>query len=280
MGGSSTAAYPGRVPGATTSSAMFLGVPTPVALAHRGGAGEAPENSWTAYEHAQALGYRVIETDLRATSDGVCLTFHDARLDRVTDARGRVRDQPWRAVRDVRLADGGPIPRLDEVLDALPEVVLNVDIKEAAAIAPLVDVLARTRATRRVCITSFSGTRLRSARRALGRSVATALAPDEVASVTRRARGHPGDRARTAIEAGAVAAQVPERVGGRRLVTPGFVEAAHAAGLQVHVWTVDEPADMVRLLELGVDGIMTDRPTVLRDVLMPRGAWTTGRTQR
>ena len=252
----------------------FLEWDGPIAFAHRGGASDNPENTMPAFQHAVDLGYTYLETDLRATSDGVCVAFHDARLDRVTQAHGRVRELPWRELRRVLLADGAPIPRLDDLLGDHPGVRVNVDAKEAVALAPLVDVLRRTRAHDRVCVTSFSGVRLRSARRALGPSVATSLAPDEVLALHRAAQGGaPATRLAAALTAGAVAAQVPERVGRRRLVTPAFVAAAHDLGLHVHVWTIDDPTDMERLLDVGVDGIMTDRPTTLRDVLRARATW-------
>lgn len=257
----------------------FLDGGGPLAFAHRGGAGEAPENTMRAFARAVDLGYRYLETDLRATADGVCLLFHDARLDRVTDGRGYVRERPWREVRRLRVHGSEPVPRLDELLAAFPDVRVNVDVKESGAIPALVDVLGRTGAHARVCVTSFSGARLAAVRRGLGPAVATALAPAEVLRLwraSRRSGAQPAPGAggpRRTTPPGAVAAQVPERVAGRLLVDAAFVTTAHAAGLQVHVWTVDEEAAMDRLLDLGADGLMTDRPTVLREVLARRGAW-------
>lgn len=244
-----------------------------MAFAHRGGAGEAPENSVTAFDRAVALGFSVLETDLRGTRDGVCLCFHDATLTRVVGTPGRIRDLPWAVVREQRLADGNPIPRLDDLLGSYPGIRVNVDVKETAAIGPLVDAVRRTRSHGRVCVTSFSGRRLAATRAALGPAVASSLAPEEVAGLAPRPPRPARTALRRALAAGAVAAQVPERLAGRRLVTPRFLAAAADLGLGVHVWTVDDRDAMDRLLDLGVAGLMTDRPTLLRDVLRGRGQW-------
>jgi glycerophosphoryl diester phosphodiesterase len=255
----------------------FLDHPGPIAFAHRGGALEAFENTWTSFSHARDLGYRYIETDVNASSDGVVLTLHDPYLDRVTERSGLVRDQPWRELSTIRLneRDGGePIPRLDEVLAAWPEMRWNIDAKHDSVVDPLIETLRRADAIDRVCVTAFSDRRLTRIRRALGPQLCTALGPAGVSSL-RAASLLPRALAPAAMSplARSGAAQVPVRRGWMPLVDRRLVASAHRAGLQVHVWTIDDETTMARLLDLGVDGIMTDRPRVLKELLERRQAW-------
>ena len=155
----------------------FLDHPGPMAFAHRGGAAHAPENTWRAFEHALGLGYRYLETDLQATADGVLVTFHDRTLARVTDRGGRIARLPYQAVAQARIGGTEAIPRLDDLLAAWPDVRFNIDLKDAPVIEPLAGVLRRTRAWDRVCVTSFSASRLRTARRVLDRPVCMAASP-------------------------------------------------------------------------------------------------------
>lgn len=249
----------------------FLDGPAPLAFAHRGGAAGGLENSMSAFGRAYRLGYRYLETDVHATCDGVALAFHDRTLDRVTDASGVVAELPYAQVAKARIGGVEPIPRLDDLLGAWPDVRVNLDVKHPAAVGPLVDVVRATGAYDRVCVASFSERRIAAVRAALGPRVATALGPRGVAALRLAAYG-----ARRAAPRGIPCAQVPVRVRGLRVVDARFVRAAHAAGVSVHVWVVDEAAEMRRLLDLGVDGLMTDRLEVLRDVLAERGAWPGG----
>ncbi len=131
----------------------FLDHPRPMAFAHRGGAAHAPENSWRAFEHALGLGYWYLETDLQATADGELLAFHDRTLDRVTDRTGRIARLPYREVAKARIAGTEPIPRLEDLLAAWPDVRFNVDLKDGPVIGPLAEVLRRTGSWDRVCVT-------------------------------------------------------------------------------------------------------------------------------
>ncbi len=246
-----------------------LSAPTPLAIAHRGGAWESAENSAEAFEAAYRTGFRYFETDVRATSDGVALAFHDAHLERLTGIEALIRETPWAAVRQARIHGHAEILRLDELLTAYPDVVFNIDIKEAAAVGPFVEVLRRTGAGDRVVVASFSHRRMTAVREALGPRQATSLSPREVFGVRMAADG----RTTRFLPRWAACAQVPEFFGGRPLVDGDFVGLCHDLGLQVHVWTVDQPAAVDRLLDLGVDGIMTDRPTMLRAAYQRRGVW-------
>ena len=163
--------------------APFLDHPRPVAFAHRGGAAHAPENSWAAFEHAIKLGYAYLETDARATSDGKLVAFHDRTLDRVTDASGPLNALSYREVAALRVSGTEPIPLLEDLLAAWPDVRFNIDLKDAPGISLLPEVLRRTGAWDRVCVTSFSGSRLRTARGLLDRPVCMTTSPAAIAAV-------------------------------------------------------------------------------------------------
>jgi glycerophosphoryl diester phosphodiesterase len=248
----------------------FLDTPRPHAFAHRGGAAHAPENSWTAFEHAVKLGYAYLETDARATSDGKLMAFHDRTLGRRTDGSGAIGSRTYREVSTLRVAGSEPIPLIEDLLGAWPEVRFNIDLKDEPGIALLAGVLRRTGAWDRVCVTSFSGSRLRAARELLGRPVCMATSPAVIAAVryTAGPSSQPGLLARRLAGWQVRCAQVPGRV-----ASGSFVRRAHALGLDVHVWTINERAEMIRLLDLGADGIMTDDIEMLREVLIERGQW-------
>jgi glycerophosphoryl diester phosphodiesterase len=256
------------VPG---SRYAFLDSPTPLAMAHRGGAIEHVENTMPAFEASVALGYRYLETDVRVTSDGVLVAFHDPTLDRVTDRTGRVENLPWREVQTALIGGREPVVRLDDLLGAWPDVRFNLDIKAAGVLAPLVRTVRRLGVEDRICLASFSDARVAAARRLFGPEVCTSLGPRGVAAL-RLSSYSPRAAGLVRIQAGC--AQVPLHLGGRPLVDERFIAAAHARSLQVHVWTVDTEREAAELLDLGVDGLMTDRPGMLRDVLKDRGEWT------
>jgi glycerophosphoryl diester phosphodiesterase len=266
----------------------FLDHPRPIAFAHRGGAAHAPENSWPAFEHAVKLGYTYLETDARATFDGKLMAFHDRNLERVTDAEGPINMKSYREVAALRVAGSEPIPLIEDLLGAWPGVRFNIDVKDEAGIPLLPGVLRRTSAWDRVCLTSFSGARLRAVRKLLDHPVCMTTSPSAIAAVrysigvgSRGSAGSAGSMgpgrsqepptrllARRLSQAGACCAQVPGRV-----ATRPFVRRAHALGLDVHVWTINDRAGMTRFLDLGADGIMTDDIETLREVLIERGQW-------
>lgn len=248
--------------------------PAPLAFAHRGGATHPDlvglENTMAAFRHAVALGYCYLETDVHATRDGVLLAFHDAALDRVTDASGGLLDATHEEIRGVRIAGREPIPTLAELLDALPGARFNIDVKAAAAVPLLARFLDEHEAHDRVLVGSFSRRRLVRFRRLTRGRVATSAHLLEVAAF----RLLPSARLARALAGRRFAAlQVPHRVGRFTITTAGLVRRAHAAGKQVHVWTIDDPGEMNLLLERGVDGLMTDRTDILKRVLAQRGQW-------
>ncbi|GCD48262.1 glycerophosphodiester phosphodiesterase family protein [Streptomyces paromomycinus] len=254
----------------------FLDHPAPLAFAHRGGAADGLENTAAAFRRAAALGYRYLETDVHATSDGRLVAFHDATLDRVTDRGGAIGRLPWQAVRRARVAGREPLPLFEDLLEEFPQARWNVDIKAEAALRPLLDLLRRTDAWDRVCVGSFSEARVARAQRLAGPRLATSLGTRGVLGLRMRSygRGVPLDRLLgAAVRRNAVCVQVPERQSGIRVVDPLLIRAAHAWRLQVHVWTVNDRRQMAALLDLGVDGIMTDDIGALREVLTARGSW-------
>lgn len=253
-----------------------------IAMAHRGGAAHpdlpGAENTLHAFGHAVALGYRYLETDVHATSDGELLAFHDRSLDRVTGTPGEIARLRAAEVAAALIAGEHPVPTMAMLLEEFPECRFNIDIKSAAAVQPLADLIRATGSEHRVCVGSFSQRRIDDFRRASSDRVATSAAPAEALAY----RALPGSRLARTLARRPAALQVPHRRGPVPVVTEAFVGRAHAAGVHVHVWTVDDPAEMHQLLDLGVDGIITDRTDLLKRVLVERGQWQhpTGDEQR
>jgi glycerophosphoryl diester phosphodiesterase len=246
----------------------YLDHPYPIPFAHRGGAADGLENTAAAFRRASRAGFRYFETDVHTTADGRLVAFHDATLDRVTDARGRISELPWSEVGRARVAGREPLPLFGELLEEFPEARWNVDVKTERALAPLIELIRGTDAWDRVCVGSFSESRVSRAQRLAGPRLATSYGATGVLALRLRSLGLP-----TALRCGAVSAQVPESHRGIRVVDRRFVRAAHARQLRVHVWTINDPVRMHALLDLGVDGIMTDHLETLRTVLTERGAW-------
>jgi len=230
-----------------------------------------------AFAAAVALGYRYLETDVHVTTDGVLIAFHDDRLDRVTDMRGVVAEMDSSEIRRARVGGREPIVEFADLLATFPDARINVDPKHDAAVAALIRVVRDAGAAERVCIGSFSDRRVAEIREAFGPAICTALGPWEIAALRVAAWGARPflDRLRRRLGS---CVQIPQRGrGGLRLVEPRLIAAAHELGLPVHVWTVNGAAEMARLLDLGVDGLFTDVPRVLRTVLAGRGEWQPGR---
>jgi glycerophosphoryl diester phosphodiesterase len=246
----------------------FFDAPGPLAFAHRGGAAEVPENTWAAFAHAVSLGYRYVETDIRATRDGVAVALHDPSIDRVSGQTGLVAKMTWPQLQAVPFADGREIPRLDEMLAAWPALRWNIDVKKRAAVTPVVEAIRRAGAGERVLVAAFSARRTARVRAALGPQLATGAGRTAIARLM-VAKAVPW----LPIGARPSAAQVPVRRHGLHILDAGFVAACHRAGVAVHVWTVDDRDEMEQVLDLGVDGVMTDRPTLLKEVMVARGQW-------
>lgn len=245
-----------------------------LAFAHRGGAGhpdlERLENTVRAFRHAVDLGYHYLETDVHVTSDGELVAFHDPVLDRLADRTGAILDLTAEEVAAVVIGEGHGVPTMAGLLEEFPDCRFNIDLKAPGAVPALAALVERTKSHDRVLVGSFSLRRLNQFRSVTRGRVATSAAPAEVAAfltlpLPRLARLVTRSRVR--------ALQVPRKRGRLRIVTPGLVRRAHAAGAHVHVWTVNEPSEMNQLLDMGVDGLITDRTDVLKDVLVTRGLW-------
>ena len=249
----------------------------PIGLSHRGFSRTGAENTLPAFRAAVDLGFGWLETDVRTTADGVLLAFHDPDLDRVSGSSGPVGARTLGALAGVRVG-GEPIPTLEQLLTDLPAARLNVDVKDFAGVAPLAELIRRHGAQDRVLVASFSDRRrlavLRRLRRAgsgpvassagsLFTALAVLLAPVGAVEVLARLGRFQ-------------CLQVPRRYGIVPVVTRSLLRSCHRAGVQVHVWTVNERADMEQLLDMGVDGIVSDRADLLADVLRARGCWPQG----
>ena len=257
-----------------TPAPGYLDSPRPLAFAHRGGAYhpeiEGLENTLAAFRHAVALGYTYLETDVHVTSDGVLLAFHDTVLDRVTDRTGSIATSTYAEVQRALIGGSEPVPTLGELFDAFPDARFNIDLKSEGAVEALAGFIEERDAWDRILVGSFSARRMEAFRRRTARRVATSAHPLEV--VAYRVLGS-ARLARLLTRGRPVALQVPHRQGRLLVASAGLVRRAHAAGVQVHVWTIDDPVEMNTLLDRGVDGIMTDRTDILRDVLRARGQW-------
>ncbi|MBM7504763.1 glycerophosphodiester phosphodiesterase [Agromyces aurantiacus] len=238
-------------------ASRWFDLPRPRVLAHRGLALEAPENTLAAFEHAVRAGAAYLETDVHVSADGAAVLAHDPTLERVAGRADAVASLTMAELRRIDLGSGHGYGTLDELLHAFPDARLNIDVKTDAAEPATIESIRRGGAADRVLLTSFSDARRRRLVAALP-GIATSAGRASVlraraASVTRSAALM--RRATTGLGA----LQIPERVGRMTLLSPALIGGAHAAGVEVHVWTVNDVADMRRLLALGIDGIVTDR---------------------
>jgi glycerophosphoryl diester phosphodiesterase len=269
-----TLALPRVRPSAPELRGTYGSHPGPLAAAHRGGAGLAPENTLAAFRRATDLGLTYLETDVRTTADGVALAFHDATLDRVTSLRGAVAERTWAEIRGARVLGTEPLLPLEDLLGALPDACVMIDVKEERAIAPTIAAVRRTGAAGRVCVAGGWDAWLAAIRRECGPELTTALGWRSLSALIACARA--GVRPPAAVATGAFA-HVAWRLGhldvmARPRVAARVVQMAHGLGVRVVGWTIDDAALIHRLLDDGVDGVITDRPDVMRDVLLARGA--------
>jgi glycerophosphoryl diester phosphodiesterase len=262
----------------------YLAGPRPRAYAHRGWHLDelaGLENTMAAFDRAVTEGFGYLELDVHPTADGVPVVHHDRTLDRTTDAYGPIGARSAAELAGVRVrgAHGRePVPHLADVLAALPQTRVTVELKAGAAVRPVLGVLDRLDAWDRVCLGGYQDAWLQAARRlarADGARLFTSMGQTSVVGLRVRAwaganRGVPAPPVRGDL------AQLPHRFGGLTVVDEAVLRVAHATGREVHVWTVDDPDEMASLLDLGADGLITDRPDLLRDLLRARGTWEPG----
>lgn len=221
-----------------------------------------------AFAHAVALGYSHVETDVHATRDGVAVIHHDATLARMTGDPRAIADLDWAELAQIRTHGGAAIPRVDQFLAAFPDLKITFELKCDRVAAPLADAIIGACALGRVCVGSFSAVRTAAIRGLLGPDLCWSPAHAGVGALWLAGFGLPVPRPDFAV------VQVPPVFRGIPVVTRRFLAAATRFGVDVQVWTVNEPDRMAHLLDLGVGAIMTDRPRVLRDLLQARGQWT------
>lgn len=255
----------------------------PAAIAHRGSRYFWPENTMTAFAGAVELGYEYLETDLHMTADGVLVCIHDPTVDRTTDASGPVSALTFDELSrlDAGFRHRGPdghtyrgegvrVPALEELVTSFPEARLIVDLKADGMTGELARLIERHDLADRIVVGSFSDRRIDRFIADTDGRIATSTGP-------RATRGWVvASRVGRAANGPASALQVPVQMRGVRVVDRKLIEAAHQRGLAVHVWTVNLRSEMEDLLDLGVDGIVTDRVDILRDVLTERGRWPGG----
>lgn len=251
----------------------YLTGPFPRAFAHRGWHIDDladMENSLPAFRRAVDEGYRYLETDVHVTSDGVVVVHHDALLDRTTDRTGPIATQRWDQVRRAMVGGRSEVPRLADLLEEFPDTYFNVDVKAAGAVEPFVAVVRRAGAFDRVAGASFSDARLTRLRKLAGPDLITSMGPRSVALL--KAKGRLSFLPLGRFSRGAMA-QVPPRHGRLTIVDSAFIRSARASDVEVHTWTINEKSEMAALLDLGVHGIVTDRPDVLKALLAERSQW-------
>ncbi len=246
----------------------------PLALAHRGFSPAGDENSLAAFGRAVELGFGYLEIDVRTSSDGVVMVFHDQTLERVTDGTGRLTDHTRTELAGIHLRGGGQIPTLEEVLLRWPGLRLNIDVKDDSSVAPVAELVERLQVHDRVLIASFSDRRRLSVLKRLTRRTASSAGIGVNALVT--LLGPLGLTRAISRAARIDAVQVPVRYGAIPVVTDGYVRRCHDAGLYVHVWTINDEPAMEQLLGLGVDGLVSDRADILARVMDRTGYWPQG----
>ncbi len=262
----------------------YLSPPRPRAFGHRGAAALAPENTLPSFALAAAFGVEYLELDVHASSDGVIVVHHDDLVDRTTDGSGPVRQMAWR---DLESLDAGHrftvdgksfpyrgqgvrVPTLEAVLRAHPEGRFNIEIKQGDP--PIVDevvaILRRAGVVERTLLAAEHASIMTAIRDAVGDEIVTGSSTEDVlAFFTRLEEGtldsyHPPG----------VALQIPTDFGDRVLVSPESIAGAHAVGLEIHVWTINQPEEIARLLRLGVDGVMSDAPGLVTAAIAARGS--------
>lgn len=223
----------------------------------------------SAFAKAVSLGYRYVETDVHASRDGVLFAFHDDDLLRTCGVNAKINDLDSSEVAAITVEGSEHIPTLSELVTTWPNLRINIDCKADPAVEPLIAAIRQHDLYDRVCIGSFSDRRLKSIREACGPRLCTSMGPKEVAML--RLRSWTKSQGR---DLAPLAAQVPPRQGPLPIVDKRFVTHAHELGLHVHVWTIDDRSEMHELLDLGVDGIMTDSLATLASTLNERGQWS------
>nr|WP_218847299.1 glycerophosphodiester phosphodiesterase [Psychromicrobium silvestre] len=246
----------------------------PLAFAHRGYSpdGIAVENSLLAFGSALEQGFDYLETDLRTSSDGVLMAFHDESLDRATDGTGKFSEKSAVELASLRIGGLEPIPSFEEMVTAFPSARINFDIKDRASVRPLIEVIEKYSLHERICVASFSDRRRRAVLSKLSKATTSSGGMASIAAFVLLSGWLPRRWLRHILH-DVNCLQLPVTWGPFRLVTEGSVRRAHLLGMKLHVWTINDRAKMHALFDLGVDGVMTDRADLLAEVMRERGYW-------
>jgi len=262
---------------------MFLAPDRPRVFGHRGAAALAPENTLPSFAIAASLGAAYLELDVHATTDGVIVVHHDDVIDRTTDDSGPIKDRTWAEVGRLDAGyrfsmDGGAtfpyrgqgvrIPTLDAVLRAHPAHRFNIEIKQAdpAIVDEVIALLGRTHSSERTLLAAEKEPIMSAIRETAGNDIVTGSSEADVLSFF----GHLEAGTLDSYDPPGVALQIPPCFGDRELVSADVLRAAHGKGLEVHVWTINQVAEIERLLDLGVDGIMSDAPGLVTAAIARR----------
>ena len=238
-----------------------------LAFAHRGGNELAPENSFRAFKSAVDIGYKYLETDVHLTKDGFLIAFHDDTLDRVTDKSGLIRDLTLSEIKKAKIAGTDEIPLLSELLNSFSDCFFNIDCKVDETVQPLINLINNKDFINRVCIGSFSQKRINFIRKSLGKEVKTSMGPAEVILskfLSYTSLGYNFKSSYTSI---------PIRRYGINLLEERNIKYLKSNNQKVIAWTINDEDQMKMLINIGIDGIMTDNLTLLKKVLIEESLW-------
>lgn len=228
---------------------------------HRGGAEEATENTLEAFQHSSDMGFTFMETDIQGTKDNKVVVFHDHDLSRMAGIHKKVEELNYSEIKQIELIGGGKIPLLEDLLTSFPRLRFNIDFKTDNSVERGLEVLKKNNSFKRVCLASFSSYRLNRLRSLAGPKACSSMGQMEVFFKVLNSLNFPTPKNEGHC------AQVPTSQFGIPIVTKRFINTIHRDNKYVHVWTIDDESEMNRLISLGVDGLMTDKPTVLLKVL-------------
>lgn len=228
---------------------------------HRGGDEATTENTLEAFQYSSDLGFIFMETDVQFTNDGEVVVFHDRDLKRIAGIEKKISELSINEIKSIDLINGGKIPTLNELLYSFKDLRFNIDIKVDAAVERSVEIIKSHGALNRTCLAAFSSKRVDHIRNLAGKDACTSMGQLEVSKLIMQSYGFPFKK-----QSG-MCAQVPVTQWGLPVVTKRFIKEAHAQEKLVHVWTIDEPKEMFSLIDMGVDGLMTDKPSVLKKVM-------------
>ncbi|WP_394940498.1 glycerophosphodiester phosphodiesterase family protein [Psychromicrobium sp. YIM B11713] len=252
----------------------YLESDVPLAFAHRGFSprGTAIENSLSAFQAATEQGFSYLETDLRTSADGVLMVFHDLKLDRATNGKGKLSRRSAAELSNLLIGGSEAIPSFEEMVLTFPEARINFDIKDAASVEPLIEVIEKHSLHHRICVASFADRRRRAVLRRLSQATTSSGGMASIAAFVLLSGWLPRGLMRGVLH-DVDCLQLPVSWGIFRLITEKSVQRAHALGLKMHAWTINDKQQMHALFDLGVDGVMTDRADLLAEVMRERGYW-------